>query len=297
MEEVEKIELFSVPEEDPVLKKESTSSINVKSEEEWRKLIHTSGLVIVDVYCGWFGPCSPIENYLKKLRLANVNNMDRVTLAKACSDKIEELSPFRLDPRPTWLFLSSGIPTALLRGANRPLLTKLFVSELDLEREARPPIFIDYRSSAVIQCIGPLATLAADRTVHSIGIGHTEMLTSLFQDGRARTPLPSSPTLARRSNSEQDIFNSNENQENGGSMEGTDDLQDTMEGGEGEEEEEGDYQDEEEYEEDQQDTTQTEENPTVQRKPRRKREIRAGLLKEILSNRGQKRQSFTGIFL
>ena len=45
--------------------------------QEWRKLIHTSGLVIVDVYCGWFGPCSPIENYLKKLRLANVNNMDR----------------------------------------------------------------------------------------------------------------------------------------------------------------------------------------------------------------------------
>ena len=45
--------------------------------QEWRKLIHTSGLVIVDVYCGWFGPCLPIENYLKKLRLANVNNMDR----------------------------------------------------------------------------------------------------------------------------------------------------------------------------------------------------------------------------
>ena len=42
----------------------------------------------------------------------------------------------------------------------------------------------------------------------------------------------------------------------GGSMEGTDDLRETMEGGEGEEEEEGDYQDEEEYEEDQQDKTQ-----------------------------------------
>ena len=38
----------------------------------------------------------------------------------------------------------------------------------------------------------------------------------------------------------------------GGCMEGTDDLQDTVEGGE----EEGDYEDEEEYEDDQQDATQ-----------------------------------------
>ena len=44
------------------------------------------------------------------------------------------------------LFLSSGIPTALLRGANRPLLTKLFHNELALEREGRMPVYIDYKS-------------------------------------------------------------------------------------------------------------------------------------------------------
>ena len=44
------------------------------------------------------------------------------------------------------LFLSSGIPTALLRGANRPLLTKLFHNELTLEREGRMPVYIDYKS-------------------------------------------------------------------------------------------------------------------------------------------------------
>ena len=48
-----------------------------------------------------------------------------VTLARACCDRIEELAPFRSDARPTWLFLSSGVPTALLRGMNRPLLTKV----------------------------------------------------------------------------------------------------------------------------------------------------------------------------
>ena len=38
-----------------------------------------------------------------------------------------------------------------------------------MEREARLPVFIDYKSPCVIQCVGQLATLAQDRVVHSIG--------------------------------------------------------------------------------------------------------------------------------
>ena len=90
-------------------------------------------------------------------------------MVRACCDDIEELAPFRTDPRPTWLFLSSGVPTALLRGANRPLLSKLFLSELQQEREGRLPVFIDYKSPSVIQCVGPLGCLAQDKTVQSIG--------------------------------------------------------------------------------------------------------------------------------
>ena len=93
----------------------------------------------------------------------------QVLLVRACCDDIEELAPFRTDPRPTWLFLSSGVPTALLRGANRPLLSKLFLSELQQEREGRLPVFIDYKSPSVIQCVGPLGCLAQDKTVQSIG--------------------------------------------------------------------------------------------------------------------------------
>ena len=39
-----------------------------------------------------------------------------------------------------------------------------------MEREARLPVFIDYKSPCVIQCVGQLATLAQDRVVHSIGM-------------------------------------------------------------------------------------------------------------------------------
>ena len=118
----------------------------VTSEQDWDRLIHTAGLVLVDVYNEWCGPCSSMEAHLKKLRVQSLMNDEKMTLARACCDNIEELSPFRCDPRPTWLFLSSGIPTALLRGANRPLLTKLFLSEMSLEREGRMPVYIDYKS-------------------------------------------------------------------------------------------------------------------------------------------------------
>ena len=38
-----------------------------------------------------------------------------------------------------------------------------------MERGARLPVFIDYKSSCVIQCVGQLSSLAQDRVVHSIG--------------------------------------------------------------------------------------------------------------------------------
>ena len=112
--------------------------MTVSTEQEWQKLIHTAGLVVVDVFSEWCGPCQAMDAHLKKCRVASVQQDDRyrhttgyisictvyihtcrVILARARSDNIEELAPFRSDPRPTWLFLSSGIPTALLRGANR----------------------------------------------------------------------------------------------------------------------------------------------------------------------------------
>ena len=171
----------------------------VQTEQEWERLVHTLGLVVVDIYSTWCGPCTAMDFHLKRLKVSSVEGEDKVSLARACCDEIEELAPFRTDPRPTWLFLSSGIPTALLRGANRPLLSKLFLSELEQEREGRLPVYIDYKSPSVIQCVGPLGSLAQDKTIQSIGSGRTEMLSSLFQERTLLTPNPTdSPKEADR---------------------------------------------------------------------------------------------------
>ena len=61
---------------------------------------------------------------------------------------------------------------ALLRGANRPLLTRLIQNEVELEWKKcfRPEIEIDLASEKVIQCGGDLALLAHDDIVRSIGL-------------------------------------------------------------------------------------------------------------------------------
>ena len=81
---------------------QSDHVIMVSTEQDWDRLVHTAGLVLVDVYSEWCGPCSSMEAHLKKLRVASMMAEDRVSLARACCDYIGELAPFRKDPRPTW---------------------------------------------------------------------------------------------------------------------------------------------------------------------------------------------------
>ena len=76
----------------------------VTTEQDWDRLVHTAGLVLVDVYSGWCGPCTSMEAHLKRLRVASIMADDRVSLARACCDNIGELAPFRKDPRPTWYY-------------------------------------------------------------------------------------------------------------------------------------------------------------------------------------------------
>ncbi|TRY78166.1 hypothetical protein TCAL_07575 [Tigriopus californicus] len=157
-------------------------------------------ILLIDVYSAWSGPCSAMEGHLRRMRLSFVETPDALALAKACCDKIEALKSFQSDPRPTFLFWARGKPVALLRGANRPLLTRLIEQEVDIEAKKNPrgDLEIDFKSGQVIQCQGDLALLAEDEVVHSIGSGLTDKLTSFFSEQpvadpkRARTPLPSS---------------------------------------------------------------------------------------------------------
>ncbi|KAK4004487.1 thioredoxin domain-containing protein 3 isoform X1 [Daphnia magna] len=107
--------------------------IEVASDEKWEELIKLQGLVVVDVYSEWCGPCTAMANYLKEIKLLLGDDLLHCALAKA--DNISRLAKFRGRSEPTWLFLAGGEPVVLIRGANAPLIRKTLLKELQIEKE------------------------------------------------------------------------------------------------------------------------------------------------------------------
>ncbi|KAI9561370.1 hypothetical protein GHT06_012327 [Daphnia sinensis] len=128
--------------------------IEVATNEEWEELTKLQGLVVVDVYSEWCGPCTAMASHLKEIKLQLGDDFLHCALAKA--DCISQLSKFRSRSEPTWLFLAvsdrrmpfhanysillnfnkkGGEPVALIRGANAPLIRKTLLTELQTEKE------------------------------------------------------------------------------------------------------------------------------------------------------------------
>jgi len=106
----------------------------VTTEDEWQKLLEREGLVVVDVYSEWCGPCVGMVGNLKKLKLEI--GSDYLHLAVAKSDGIDALKRFRNKSEPTWMFIASGHMVNLMFGANAPRLMRMITQELDRETKA-----------------------------------------------------------------------------------------------------------------------------------------------------------------
>ena len=76
------------------------SSVLLCSSEEWTAALATPGLLLVDVYRSWTGPCEGVARHIDKIK--------QISYASACSDSIPELSAFRANCQPVFLLILDG---------------------------------------------------------------------------------------------------------------------------------------------------------------------------------------------
>lgn len=110
--------------------------IEVNTDEEWQQLLSRPGLIVVDVYSDWSGPCAAMVSTLKKIKLEIGNAVD---CAIARCDDIEDLARFRGRSEPTWMFLQNGKMVNLMFGAHCPSLQKLLMNEIKRVQQLETP--------------------------------------------------------------------------------------------------------------------------------------------------------------
>ncbi|AOA64704.1 Cytoplasmic thioredoxin isoenzyme 1 [Komagataella phaffii CBS 7435] len=97
----------------------------INSAEEFDKAI-ASGVVLVDFFATWCGPCKMIAPVLDKFS----KEYEQVTFYKVDVDKLSEVAArFEISAMPTFLFFQNGEVVSKVTGANaaaiKQTITKL----------------------------------------------------------------------------------------------------------------------------------------------------------------------------
>uniref|UniRef100_A0A670ZW49 Thioredoxin domain-containing protein n=1 Tax=Pseudonaja textilis TaxID=8673 RepID=A0A670ZW49_PSETE len=91
----------------------------VNNQEHWEEFLGSKGLIVVDAYQGWCGPCKTVVNLFKKIR--NEVGGDLLHFAVAEVDSIDALEKYRGKCEPTFLFYGSSMLSAYATVSNYPI--------------------------------------------------------------------------------------------------------------------------------------------------------------------------------
>lgn len=109
----------------------------VTTDAEWALILDRKGLVLVDVYSDWSGPCLAMVSSLKKIKLDLGGEI--LSYAIARNDDIADLERFRGKSEPVWMFVENGMMVNLMFGAHCPNLGRLLIEEIERVKQGEPP--------------------------------------------------------------------------------------------------------------------------------------------------------------
>ncbi|XP_071592118.1 thioredoxin domain-containing protein 3 isoform X1 [Heliangelus exortis] len=106
----------------------------ITDENKWDEMLLSKGVVVIDVYQAWCGPCKAVVSLFRKLQTELAED-DMLHFAVAEADSIPALEIFRNRCEPVFLFCVNGKIITEVRGVNGPLLNKKITELVQEERE------------------------------------------------------------------------------------------------------------------------------------------------------------------
>ncbi|CAH1788238.1 unnamed protein product [Owenia fusiformis] len=112
-------------------KQEIALQQELETQEEWEEMLAKEGLIVIDVYQEWCGPCKALVTNLKRYKNETADDLLHFAVAKA--DTIDALERYRGKCEPCFLFFAGGVLVAVRRGANSPCILKSIAEQLKKE--------------------------------------------------------------------------------------------------------------------------------------------------------------------
>ncbi|XP_009875406.1 PREDICTED: thioredoxin domain-containing protein 3 [Apaloderma vittatum] len=106
----------------------------ITNENQWDEMLLTKGVVVIDVYQDWCGPCKAVQRLFRELK-SKFSEDDVLHFAVAEANSIPVLRPFRDNCEPVFLFCVNGKIIAMVRGPDGPLLRRKIAELVEEERK------------------------------------------------------------------------------------------------------------------------------------------------------------------